>query len=472
MAQLIRSVTSAAYDRYVRELSHAFLRRDWIYDPAYALAKDHEIYQKILRDPVFEHVISYRKRLVAGRDWTLEPASKQPGDRALARVLEALVREMRGFTGARFDLADSIFRGSAYAYIEGARKPVVVDGVPTLTWWTPTRLVDVDRRRFRLARPAPDEDARWQLWSVERERWEDLGERAAWFVRTVYQSTEDHLGYGRGLLDSLFFYLTAKTNLLTKGIAAAERFGEGFVTVGIENFRAQESEPVGAAEGAATIGDQWVEAIKKHRADNVLVHDKEDLIQLVTGVGEGFAVVLQLLEYVDRAVTVQILGSNLPTSASEGGSFAMAEVQEGSTESLVQHDRQKLAEDLDRDLIGAVYRYNRPQIVALGLGNARLPRFRLVHEPLSEPESAAATLTQLLAAGIKIRKDEAYRRIGYTQPQEGDELLDAVPAPSGGDQPPEAPKPSHDAGGLWSDLVKSRFGWDAPLGPNGKNGHA
>ena len=67
--------SSEAYQRYVETFSDALFSRDWVYDPSYALAQDAEIYTKVLRDPVAAHAIRFRKHLVAGVEWHLEPAS-------------------------------------------------------------------------------------------------------------------------------------------------------------------------------------------------------------------------------------------------------------------------------------------------------------------------------------------------------------------------------------------------------------
>jgi hypothetical protein len=452
MSLLIRSVTSAAYDRYVRELSAAFLRRDWIYDPSYAAAKDIEVYEKIRRDPVFAHVLDYRKRLVAGRDWVIEPASEDEKDMKLAKLMTQLLRELKGFTQARFNLAEAIPRGSAYAYIEGETKPLnLVDFPDGATWWVPTRLVDVDRRRFALMKPqdrTADAPAEWHFWSVDREKWEPLGERSQWFLRSTYDGTEDTLGYGRGLLDSLFFYAAAKTKLMTDGLAAADRFAQGFVTVGIANFRASEEKVVNAGDGGQSLADTWVSAIKKHRAENVLVHDVEDVINVHTGIGEGYGLIESLKSYIDDAVTRLVLGSILPTGGgADVGSNARAEVEEGSTDTLVAFDHEKQGEDIDRDLLGALYRYNYPQIAALGLGGARPGRFRLQQERLGDPTENAATIVTLLGAGIKLKKAEVYRKIGYSQPEEDDEVIESLPEPAPaaepgapGDKPANGPK--------------------------------
>src|SRR5690606_17500510 len=133
-----------------------------------------------------------------------------------------LLGDLLGFTDARVRLADAIFRGSAYALICGERRMRSGgDDGPVLARWAPTALVDVDRRRFR-ARYTP-EGYEWDFWSIEREAYEPLTEeQRRWFVRCTFDSTEDSLAYGRGLLDTIFYFQALKTGVLRDCATASE----------------------------------------------------------------------------------------------------------------------------------------------------------------------------------------------------------------------------------------------------------
>ena len=264
MAQQFPAGSQQAYARYTQSLSDAIKSRDWVYDPSYALHSDWEVYEKILRDPVAAHAIRFRKHLVAGSKVRVVPASEDPIDEAAASLVEDLLKQLCGFTDARLCLADAIFKGSAYAMITGRRKLLSagapVGGIKPVPqhWWVPERIADIDRRRFRLIRI--DDVLRWQLWSVERRDWENL-EHPEWFIRSVYEATESSLGYGRGLLDTLYYFQSAKARSLQEAISAAERFGQGLVTVGIENLRASDGRAVGGDTRASDkVAQAWQDA--------------------------------------------------------------------------------------------------------------------------------------------------------------------------------------------------------------------
>jgi phage gp29-like protein len=130
-----------------------------------------------------------------------------------------------------------------------------------------------------------------------------------------------------------------------------------------------------------------------------------------------------MLAYLDSAIRCLALGSNLPTAATTGGSLALAQVQENTTEALIAFDRLLLAETINRDLIGAILRYNAPQIRAAGLGSARAPKFTIRAEKQENPGINAPVAAAALGAGIPLRKDEVYAKLGYTVPGPADDVI-------------------------------------------------
>ena len=285
------------YQRYVYDLVSAMRDRDWVADPSLAITSDAAIYSKILRDPVAALAIRYRRHLVAGKDWAVKPGGEEEIDRRAAAITEALLKKIRRFADSRALLADAIFRGSAYSYVEGQRETFEAEpGTGEQNWWTPTRLVDVDRRRFRLVTfdaETNEKVLRWEFWSVERASWEPL-DHEEWFVKSVVEEAEDSLGYGRGILDTLYFYQAAKTRVLQDCLAASERFGQGLLHIGIQSYRdASTLKPNGAGDSGASVASDWQTELEKHKARHILVHDKEDEIGVLEA-GRGWELLMKL----------------------------------------------------------------------------------------------------------------------------------------------------------------------------------
>ncbi len=426
MPRFFSTGSATAYSDYVNALTDALRNRDWVYDPSFALDSDGEVYQKVLRDPVAAHSIRFRKHLVAGPEWRIEPASDSDQDKAAAEIVGELVSKIRGFTDARICLSEAIFRGSAYAFMAGQRRFASVASGQPMSWWVPERLIDVDRRRFRLIRDPVLGQLVWQLWSVDRRAWEPLA-NPQWFVRSVFENTEDSLGYGRGMLDTLYFTQASKARLLQDGLMAAERFGQGFATIAIENLRGPDGKPAaGPDRSGTTVAQEWVREFAKHRSRHVMAHDKRDEVQVHTGLGEGWALVERLLVYLDNVQVTAVLGSTLPTIEGDGGSRAMATVQENSTEALVQADRSRLGDDLTRDLIGLIWSLNALQIEAQVGPGAAMPSLRIDQRKLEDPQVNAGVVSTLTQAGVPLVAAEVYEKTGFTQPLPGDELIGSL----------------------------------------------
>ena len=450
MPSLFPSGSASAYQRYATELSNAIRHRDWIYDPDYALSSDSSVYEKIMRDPVTAHAIRFRKHMVAGAEWRIEPASDEEADKRAAEIVEEAIKKIGNFTDARIRLSSSIFLGSAYSAIQGRRHVQRLAGSQARAWWVPVALIDKDRRRFRRVYDRAMGRRRWEMWSADREAWEPLV-NPEWFIHSVYDDTESSLRYGRGLLNTIYQFQAAKARTLQDSAALSERMGQGFLLAAIDNMRGPDGRPVAGADGSGTnVAQTWARELDKHRARNVLVHDARDKVTLLSGFGEGHSLLESLRDYYDNAITTAILGAHLPTTATSGGSYALAQVQENSTEALVQADRNRLSDEITRDLVSCVWRYNRLQFEAEGLGEARKPSFRIVNQKREDPAQAAQVVATLLGAGVELRADEVYRKCGFTQPLPEDETISA----------PSAAAP--DGGGLGDLFGKARNG----------NGHA
>lgn len=440
MSRLFPTKAGTAYDRYGRELSGATKHRTWIDDPSFALSSDDQAYEKVRRDAIAAQAMVYRRHLVAGKGFLIEPASRSDeAHQVAANAVRDLLGGLMLFGSSRFNLAEAVFRGSSYAIMEGGFETLRVGGLPPARWWVPKRLRDVDRRRFRLAYDRDLKRPKWNFWSVQREAWEPL-DYPEWFVRHVCQDTEDTLGYGRGLLDSLHYYQASKMRVVQEGLSAAERFGQGFLIAAVDGLRAGGTDRTNAA-----VAQRYLTVLNKHRARNAFVHDKGDEVKLLAGFGEGWQLIRELLNYLDNAIRILILGANLPTSATSGGSFALAEVQQNSTDALISFDRECLGEVLTRDLVGFVWAINRPTLRQLGLGGVRAPALRIRQEGKVDPEAYSRIVEAALRAGMKLKLDEVYRKLGFTLPGESDEVLEGAPAaPAPGERLVEPPTPAID----------------------------
>lgn len=475
-SQLMRANQASLH--YTRSLAAAYRRFIRIWEPDFASASDLEAWQKLRRDPVLAHAIEKRSRAVAGVEWRVVQADETPASERAAQLVHGLLEKIARFSQARRTIAEeSIFRGSSFHFIEGEpRLCRVADDRARRWWWVPTGLAHVDRWRFQIRRLGTDEGAatdeirtRWELFSVGRQRWEPL-EHPEFFVKSVFDAREETLGYGRGLLQSLFYFWRAKEIVLAQLLTAIERWVQGFVEVGIDDERMGSE-----SRTNDQIQDDYIEQINKHRSEHVFVHAKRDEVKIHDAPRSGYDMALEAMNYLDRGCVQLILTSVLPTGGGgEVGSFARAETEAAEMEATFQVDREAIAEDLTADLVGFVWRRNLPTIRALlreeGVaGDPLMPRFEILQQSKEDHEVNARVAIQLLEKGIDLVAEEIYRRTGWTQPREGDPVVEGQRVPAPGSIPF-----SDTSNRLWGRYAECQPGERADLTgctPKGRNGN-
>lgn len=445
MSIVYGSYGSASGDFYARGLGHV-LRAYRLYDPDQGLARDPEVYEKLRRDPVISFAFRFRKLLARGSDWYLEPASPDEKDRQLVKILEDLIKQIQYFDSARFNLAEAIVSGSRWARIVPELKRMQVGDLPPLEWWVCTELKDVDKRRFRQfpidkpsgkhtvafvgasLSPGVDPIVRqdqeivrewlWQIYRPLQQRWEQVDREE--YVRHVHESREEDLQYGSGLASELYTYWYAKEVVFQHGMQYLERWAMGLLIAAVDTLRdGQASTPPSAQRMS-----DWLTTLTNMRSRNVVVHDSRDKIDVKDAPPTGWKAATEAIEYLDGVMRVAILGASLPTSWQvEGGSYALAEVQERTTEVLNKFDHAVIEDSIRRDLLGWLFRKNRSTFERLGLQDCTLPYFRLRSTHADNHAEWADIIIKAKQAGLEIRKDEAYARLGFSIPAQGDEIL-------------------------------------------------
>ncbi len=410
-----------------------------VIDPDPALQSEQELIERVRRDPVIAKAINQRLHYVAACDWFLE--SPDPASRQLLPYFEALIRRLDRFAGARLNLARAVFEGTRWARMVGntGQLELAGSGRP-LRWWWCEQLVDIDKRRLRLDRedkPADTEPGEtppatppgrwfWNLYDPLADTWRRV-EHPEHYVRHACSLDEGSLGYGRGLLESIYFYWRAKTTLFSYMCEGAERFAFPWI---IARIGAAGSASLDASLGAPFLtaderADALVQALERMRRASVLVLDAEDNVETIDLSGEGNGLILDLVRYVDRCLVEVILGSSMPTgSGSAGGSLARARVERESTDDLLQFDREALEETLTRDFIGALWRYNRPAFTELGLQHLSPPLLRLGTRPRSRPDQAVDLIERCARIGVPLLASEVYKAIGFMPPATAPDILD------------------------------------------------
>jgi phage gp29-like protein len=415
-----------ASQTYVRALTAAFRSGVEIHDPSVWLGKEHELEDKLMRDADIAHAVLHRAHMVAGRRWNIEPRNDGSPLASLAvHVGTELLGAIEQFTSARLNLSRAFLSGQRFGYVHG--RPVVLplgDG-RLRTWWVPTRIEDMDKRFLRIATSNADGKiaARWQRWNIEASEFQDLTPaQSTRLIRHTYQDDQSSMGHGRGLREALAWWWYAKQHVFEESLQASERFGQGILSAKIDGARDADGMP------NLEVIEATARKLQDLMARNVIVTDKQDVVEFIQTAGEGWQLMKDLRDEFRSTIYTLVLGANLTTSANEGGSYALAAVQENSTEALVQFDRETLEETLTRNLIGSVWAINHRNLVELGIANEK-PRFAIAQEKREDPLQRAQVAQTLAGMGVPISVADVREQTGFKKPEEGEELVKA-PTPS------------------------------------------
>ena len=425
-----------AFQRYVREMSAIYQRQLWIDDPDFALANDDDIYSKLERDPIIFHSLQIRTLSVTGQTWHLEPASEEDLDKDAAAVVEDLLGQIREFNQARAQIfRGALLSGRGYGWIRGSRRKMSIADRPVQNWWVPQRIEHQDKRSFHFEPTHMEVDSgtrrvgqKLQFWNIARSEWVDLlPNHLRALIRLTYENRADRLGYGQGIAVPLYLYFRAKGLAFMYLQAANEMWGQG----GIVAAKIDPDREGDTSKTSEQIRDDMLDTIEDMRSRHAIVFDKNDEIEIISPASAGTDLPLRTIEYADKCMTRVILGSVRPTGGAtgDGGARAQAEVEQEVTDIITQSDRSMCDEAMTEHLIRCVWDLNRANIVSIGLGKAKMPRFVTSVERKADPVSAIAIITQALQAEIPLKKDEVYTALDFTPPAEGDAVFKGAPKP-------------------------------------------
>lgn len=407
-----------------------------VFDPSLWLLRDPDAEEKMLRDADIAHAVGFRRHLIAGQRWSCRPCDEESEEAVrAAEVAETLLRNIKHFSSARVALARAFFSGARFARIIGEPRILSLgDGKPRV-WWVPTMLQDQDKRMYR---PVADSDgvtvtAHWERWDVAKMQWvTQTIEESIHTIRHVYQDDQSTLGHGRALREALGWWWYNKTHVLHESVQAAEKHGQGILKAKINGLRSGTSE-----EDNEKRIQTWLRRLEEMRGRHVIVHDDQDDIEVVSQSGTGWNLLKELRDEARTSVATLVLGANMNTQASEGGSYALAEVHENATEALIQFDRSTLEETLTDDLIGCLWFRNHANLVELGLDRLS-PQFDLTQEKRQDPVERATTAVSLSGIGVALSLDDVLDQTGFRRPKDDEEQIKPrAPEPAfGGFAPP------------------------------------
>lgn len=412
-----------------------------VYDPSYALSRDPNIYAMMRRDPNIELALTKRATMVAGREWTVEPASEDKADVRKAALQAGLLRLARRMDSARRRSALAFFYGRTYEQMRGTFRTMRLAGDNAARrWWTIDQFKHVDHRRFkqehRTDHQTGESWVEWWMWHVQDGTWVRL-EDHRFFLKHDYEDLEEALGFSRGLVEALYWAFFAKGIAQREGLQGLERWAQGWVTAKVDLERE-------ASTGKTTdqIIANWIATLKAQRTEHILVYGQNDEVEVIEPTGAGHQIVTDFLTYLDSQCTRLILGAVLPTGGGDqaAGSFARSRTEADSTEEIIQFDQQANDEAWSSDVLGLLTYMNAPVFRSMGLGEARDGVFRSSRQKAEDPTKNADVLAKATRdIRLPVLRKEAYAKLGLTMPKQGEDVIEPPPQPQPGASPFGAP---------------------------------
>ena len=424
MTSLSTYQSNQAQQQFVSWLTAQYRSGVQLFEPGVWLQRDPEIEDKMLRDADIKHAVGYRQSMIAGSDWEVQPDDpRATSGKVIKEVGTALVKKIKGFTKARRNLAIAFYSGASYARIHGKHMRLSIgDGRPR-TWWVPIRLEDMRKHVLRIVPHNDGENvsAHWEQWNVARGAWEPLSRSdASEIVRHIYDDDQGTLSLGKGLREALGWVWYAKTNVFQDNLSAISRFGGGLMKVAVDGLR-----DASTAAPNEEVVRLYTAMYQRMRESGIVVHDAADTISIEDGNGQGWQLMQDLRQELRSTIFTLVLGANLTTSADKGGSYALAEVQQDSTELIVNYDREALEESLTDGLMRCIWRKNRINLVELGIADS-CPRLGIVNAKRQDPQlRAEVARTMSVDMGLPLAEEEVYEQTGFRVPEQGEAVIKA-----------------------------------------------
>lgn len=450
-----KSTSDLMYDY---ALSSAY-RSQWVFDPSGALLKDPDVWEIVRNDVSFLSSIERSAKAIV-RPWRIEApkGAKDKLSKSFAAICEEGLGYIDRFNASRRILADARFIARRYAYIESEVRWLSLDGLEPMEWVVPVRLKDIDRRRFHwvaeVSRAGDGQQNRrtyLEIWNSLTNQWTRV---EPWFrqclIEYVYGDTEDRVGYGRGLLEAIYFGHYMKTQTFAKIMQGIDRWAGGVWIGKLDSLR---NSSTGKTNEDLRLGMRRMLQIM--RSENAAVLQDGDEIEVKETTGTGHQISMDVVNYWDNAVERLCNGSTRPSGqgTEKTGARAQAETESDTSEAFYQDDREDLDAVLNRDLLGWFIRANQQNFAKLGMiEKCKRPYFTSEQIKKQDPKEAVEVAQGLQTMGFPLSLAEVAEKSGFSIADPEEEQLKA-PAMAlderaldldervAGSKPPGKPKP-------------------------------
>ena len=358
------------------------------------------------RDPHYASVLGTRKRAVSGVAPVVEAAGEDAQSQKIADAVREAIAEHESFAELVEDLLDGLGKGWGMVEINWGRS--------AREWW-PESFEHVEPRFIRFDR------ATLRVPHLLTEDAPAEGEPLQPFKYAFHTPRlKSGIPLRGGLARLVAFTWMCKAFALKDWVSFAETYGLP-LRLGRYGNEATAEDVEKLYQAVANIGTDAAAVLSESM--------KIEFVNAVAGTG-GDRLFENLSRYLDEQTSKAVLGQTM--TSDDGGSMAQAVVHNEVRHDIAAADARQVSATIRRDIVRAY--------VDLNFGvQDRYPGLKI---EVAEPEDHAARVkagVSLVEAGVTLRASELRGAAGYSDPEEGDEV---VGAPASATPPPVAPPAS------------------------------
>lgn len=317
---------------------------DLLNDQDFALAKDPQVYERMMRDCQVRSCLRLRQLCTASRKVEFLPRSDDPLGKEAAQFATCQWAKVRRPTEVLLNILDAIAGGVSFNEI------VWEPDLTELAWHSPT-IVPAHKDRFRFTT-----NGELAILSTQDVFYGEIVPPRV-FIHHVYDPEpasfhnpegESQLYYGRGEFDRIYPWFVWKMLVLRLGFAYLDRLAYP-IKVGRYPYRNNEAR----AEMLNLLKD-----LTSHRVVAWPGGDQWEL-DLIQTSATGHNVGMDYLNYIDTQIAKVMLGSTLLQEPGERGSFGLGAAHIQSVfGSIVQADSSNLCDTLEHTWVKWLFELN------------------------------------------------------------------------------------------------------------------
>jgi hypothetical protein len=331
-------------------------------------------YDVLKNDPTVYQSMHLLSIMAAGE--YIEVECKKP---VLKLIIEKVLGSIDDFTHVRKSLIYSSVLFGLGVHSKHYRPTRWPEFTHNLVWQVPHKMREIDRRRLRIERDPVDRNiVTWTIYDPYIDAYVMLPDRAQEpkaeialqdYLFCIHEWEETN-PYFRGIGDVVYALAYVKTKVVQYWADLCESYAKPFLIATIDTLKASINASLGS--GFTTAKDranQIIDAFEAARARHMVVLDKSDKVDFHEHGSTSNNILRDMLDYCDQKIQLVILGAELTTSTSGSGagSFALGQIHRQATQAIVQYNRLRLEEVLEKELVYDFYLRNKKNFVELGL---------------------------------------------------------------------------------------------------------